>query len=284
MNKGKNQIKSFKIGDTFGNLVVIEECQNNQVKCLCKLTNKIMQIDINSLKNKKQSPASKKSRLAEIGENFQQLTVINNAHKRGKYGEILIQVKCTCGTEKYIKNLDFVNKNIASCGCLKKLRVKQAKVTHGLYKSKEYRTWLRIKTICFNENNPSFKQHGAVGIEMYSQWIDCFQTFYDDMGPCPKDAIIGRIDPSKGFFPHNCCWLSRQEYKRINTLVKCGINPKLLIQPKITRLAHSKDAISKSVIAAIRKEHASGESNISVLSQKYGIPSNGILDILIYEF
>lgn len=258
--------------------------RREKVKCFCTRTNAVIEIDkVDLKKDKQERTVTRKARIAEIGEQFQQLTVINNETKRGKYGEILIKVKCNCGNEKYLKNLDFINGNVASCGCLQKKRVKQARMTHGLYKSKEYRVWLRLKTICFNENNLSFKQHSASGIEMYSQWVNCFQTFYDDMGPCPKNAIIARVDPLKGFFPYNCCWLSRQEYRRINTLVKCGINPKLLIQSKIARLPHSKDTISKNVIAAIRKEHANGESNISYMSQKYGISSNEILSILIYD-
>jgi hypothetical protein len=285
MNKGKNKKQIFRVGDTFDNFIVVEECRTNQIKCLCKLTGQVIEIDAENLTDEKQKRIlPKKSRIAELNEQSQQLTVTSNEIKHGKYGEILIRVRCSCGTHKYVKNFDFVSGNIASCGCLKRLRVQEAKITHGLYKSKEYKTWLRLKTICFNENNPSFKQYGGVGIKMYVQWIDSFQTFYDDMGPCSKDAVIARIDPSKGFFPYNCCWLSRSEYRRVKTLIKCGINPKLLIQPKITRLAaHSNDAIPKGIVAAIRKEHASGESNITVLSQKYNITTNEVVSILIYD-
>lgn len=283
MNKVKNKKQNLKIGDRFGSLVVVEERIADQIKCFCTEKKEIVTVEVENLINKeKKSSRQKKVRIADMYEQYQQLTVTDNKVKRGKYGQILIQVRCSCGTQKYVKNFDFVNQKIASCGCLKKIRVREAKTTHGLYKSKEYKTWLRLKTICLNENDPSYERYGGIGIEMYPPWVYSFQNFFDDMGPCPEESIITRIDPSKGFFPYNCCWLSRSESKKIQILIECGANPKLF-QSKIKSPTSSEKTPSKDKIIAIRKEHAKGESNLSILAKKYNITINEVISILMYS-
>jgi hypothetical protein len=288
MNRGKTKKAEFRVGEVFDNLIVVDNCsKEDKVKCFCRLTTTTIEIDKSDLLIRKAKVVSvTRARIAEIGEQSGKLTVIGNETRYGKGKQLLVKVQCDCGNVKHVRNLDFIYGKSKSCGCLQKIQSKNFNAKHGLYKTKEYQTWLRIKTACFNENNRSFKQYGGAGIKMYPAWIDSFQTFYDDVGPCPKhlkNPTITRIDTSDGFFPHNCCWLSREEYIRLITLVKCGINPKLLLQPRTVRLPKEIDAISKNIIAAIRKEHTSGESNISILSQKYGVSSNEILKILIFD-
>lgn len=281
MTKIKNKKLNLKIGDRFGNLVILEENIANQIKCFCTEKKEIITVEVESLITKAKKSSRQKVRIADMYEQYERLTVTNNKVKRGKYGQILIQVRCSCGTQKYVKNFDFVNQRIASCGCLKKVRVSEARTTHGLYKSKEYKTWLRLKTICLNENDPSFERYGGIGIDMCPQWIESFQKFYDDMGPCPENSIITRIDPSKGFFPYNCCWLSRSESKKIQVLIECGANPELF-KSKIKTPTNSKKATSQDKATAIRKEHAKRECNLSVIAKKYNITTSEVMNILLF--
>ncbi|BAZ18338.1 hypothetical protein NIES4071_102230 (plasmid) [Calothrix sp. NIES-4071] len=289
MSKVKKEKQFFKIGKSFGDLIVINEPSEDEtkVKCVCKKTFKVVDVDKEDLKVSnlaKKKGNTRKANVPEVGRKINLLTVISSEIKRDNNSEILIKVRCECGNEKYVRSRNLVSGSTTSCGCVQKARVKENRVIHGLYKSKEYKTWQRLKTICFNENNASYKQNKEAGIEMYPEWVNSFQLFYDQMGPAPKGSVIARIDPTKGFFPNNCCWVTREESKNMNNLLKCGINPKILIQPKAQKsIVKSKNTISKNVIAAIRKEHAKGESNISILSQKYGIIPNEILSILIYE-
>lgn len=280
LQKNKNNIK---IGNRFGSFVVLEENVTDKVKCFCTEKNEIVIVNIESLIEKDKKSSRQRVRIADLNEQYQRLTVTNNEVKRGKYGQILIQVRCSCGTQKYVKNFDFVSRKIASCGCLKKVKVREARTTHGLYKSKEYKIWLRLKTICLNKNDPSFEKYGGIGIDMCVEWIESFQNFYNDMGACPEDSIITRIDPSKGFFPYNCCWLSRSEANKIQILIECGANPELF-QSKLKVAEEKKDILSKQTTAKIREEHTKGESNLSVLSKKYEVPINEIVSILIYNY
>lgn len=279
MNKLHNK-KNIKIGDRFGSFVVLEESFTDKTKCFCTEKNEIVAVNVEKLAEKRKKNSRQKVRIADLNEQYQRLTVTDNEVKRGKYGQILIQVRCSCGTQKYVKNFDFVNQRIASCGCLKKVRVREAKVTHGLYKSREYRTWLRLKTICLNQNDPSYERYGGIGIEMCLKWANSFQSFYSDMGTCPEKAIITRIDPSKGFFPYNCCWLSRSEAKKIQVLIECGANPDSF-KSNLKTAKDEQSVLSKQTISAIREEHSKGESNLSILSKKYNVPINKIVNLLI---
>ncbi|BDA76052.1 hypothetical protein CAL7716_102180 (plasmid) [Calothrix sp. PCC 7716] len=286
MSKVKNK-PIFKVGKVFGDFIVIEEPseEDAHVKCICRNDFKIIDIEKNKLvidtNLNKSSNIRRKADVPEVGKKINKLTVISDEIIRDHNSEILIKVRCDCGNEKYVRSRNLTSRSTTSCGCVQKARVKEIKVTHGLYKSKEYKTWQRIKNICFNGNNAKNKDESMT---MYPEWVNCFQSFYDHMGSCPENCIIARIDSSKGFFPNNCCWVTREEFKKMNSLIKCGINPKILVQPQTQKtILKSKNKISKSAIAAIRKEHGKGESNISVLSQKYGITPSEIVNILIYE-
>lgn len=287
MNNLKNNKKDLKAGSKFGDLVVLEKGINNLFKCYSISKKEIVTVSINDLSEEnKKTPRRKKQRIADINEQYQRLTVTDNKIKKGQYGQILIQVRCSCGTQKYVKNYDFVTRKIASCGCIKKIKIREATKTHGLYKSKEYQTWLRIKTICLNENDPSYERYGAIGIKIDPKWIDSFQTFYKDMGPCPEDSIITRIDPEKGFFSYNCCWLSRSESKKIQILIECGANPEFLM-PSKPLLAKNYSSflsnLSKEKIKAIRTYHAKGESNLSVIAKEFEVSVDEIVGVLVYS-
>ncbi|NJN07529.1 MAG: hypothetical protein HC815_05880 [Richelia sp. RM1_1_1] len=281
----KNQHNLFKVGDIFGSFVVLEDFGNQKVKCFSQLSQEIVDIKKSELESltKIEVEQSKKPqtklRIADLNEQYQLLTVVDNRIEYNKYGQKLIKVRCSCGTQKSVKNYDFVSRKIASCGCLQKNKVSNAKTTHGLYKSKEYKLWLRLKTICLNKNDPSFKTYGGSGIDIYPNWVNSFQSFYEDMGACPEDAVLTRIDPDKGFSPCNCCWLSRPEAKRIEILIQCGVDPKLLIQPK--KSFPSQKDLPKETIAAIRSSHAKGESNLSKIGKDFNLSAAEVINVLI---
>lgn len=84
-------------------------------------------------------------------------------------------------------------------------------------KTKEYRTWLRIKEKCYKDNHVSYQKYGGEGIEF--EYKDSFIDFLSEVGRCPsqdRSWSIERIDPRLGYIKGNMVWLetNKQAYNR----------------------------------------------------------------------
>ena len=79
---------------------------------------------------------------------------------------------------------------------------------------KEYKVWSGMKSRCLNPRNPSYKDYGQRGITICERWLEKpngFLNFLADMGKCPKDRSLDRIDNNKGYFPENCRWATKKQ-------------------------------------------------------------------------
>lgn len=71
---------------------------------------------------------------------------------------------------------------------------------------REYRIWKAMRSRC---NAPCYKDQSyqIKGIKVCKRW-DSFDNFIFDMGECPKNYSIDRINNDSDYTPDNCRWAS----------------------------------------------------------------------------
>ena len=118
---------------------------------------------------------------------------------------------CTCGTKKGVRSSNLLNGSSTGCGCV---RDKEA-VTHGMTKTKEYRTWSSIKSRCYNTKGKYYHHYGGRGIKVCERWLESFENFYEDMGERPSNShSIERLDVNEDYSPDNCVWITSEKQLR----------------------------------------------------------------------
>jgi len=67
---------------------------------------------------------------------------------------------------------------------------------------------------CLNPKKEGFANYGGRGIIVCERWQESFADFLADMGECPPDLFIDRVDNDKGYFKSNCRWTDRTTNNR----------------------------------------------------------------------
>ena len=104
-------------------------------------------------------------------------------------------VECVCGNIKSVDRANWLGLKIRSCGC------------HGKFQAtkRTRRAWTLMRYRCNTSTSPDFKHYGGRGIKITHLWDD-FLVFFSDMGNCPDNKTIERLDVNKSYNSDNCIW------------------------------------------------------------------------------
>lgn len=111
-----------------------------------------------------------------IGKKFGLLRVVRRVLWKGK--PTIWYCTCDCGNEAVVHAGNLVKGHTKSCGCLQSEITKTRSTTHGLRKHPLYGIWKGIHERCYKEYSNSYKNYGAKGVTVCSQWFD-FKTFFN---------------------------------------------------------------------------------------------------------
>jgi hypothetical protein len=107
-------------------------------------------------------------------------------------------------------------------------------IRHGNRKPKsttrEYRSWCGMIQRCYKSYSPMYANYGGRGISVCEQWRSSFTQFLEDMGKCPEDCSIDRIDFNGNYEPSNCRWANNtvQNQNRRTTI----LNEKMILSAR----------------------------------------------------
>lgn len=146
------------------------------------------------------------------GQKIKMFTVLELSNEKDKNGRKKWKCQCECGNIRYILAQDLMRENgQKSCGCTSIQRIKDARTTHGMSKTRLYDIWDAMKGRCKNPKRTNFHDYGGRGIKVCDEWCE-FENFMEWAlkNGYTDDLSIDRIDFNGNYEPTNCQWVTQK--------------------------------------------------------------------------
>ncbi len=79
-----------------------------------------------------------------------------------------------------------------------------------------YRTWVAMRSRCYDKSHRLYNRYGGRGITVCLWWHN-FENFLADMGERPPDHQLHRWDNNGNYQPSNCSWISSTRHHNIHS-------------------------------------------------------------------
>jgi hypothetical protein len=143
--------------------------------------------------------------------------------------------KCDCGQKCEATLSNVMHGSTISCGCFNKEKA----IKHGFTEKDSvnknlYYIWHNMQKRCYNESSKYYKDYGGRGIRITKAWRGK-EGIYNFINWAKETDYksgleIDRVNNDKGYFPKNCCWVTRRvnvNNRRNTVKVKHPITGKL---------------------------------------------------------
>lgn len=137
--------------------------------------------------------------------------ILISPHKlpTGRRGYLFL---CDCGKLVLKSHMILIRKTggVEGCGCSKGAGYK-----HGLTGKRIYKLWKKMRARCQSTTCHDYKDYGARGIKVCSEWENPVVFYNWAMSNGYEDHLsIERVDVNGNYCPENCCWIPMSEQSK----------------------------------------------------------------------
>lgn len=218
-----NRTREDFLGKRFSYLTVIGEPEPGDrrqhwlCRCDCGTVKRVMAANLKSGSTKSCGCYSKDCCVIQMnaGDRYGELTIVGPAqtppHKSGRWW----LCKCDCGETFVAHGVDLRNGKTISCPECGFKRSHEKHKSHGMSKTRLYKTWKGIKDRCNNQRECTNAYYHAKGITYCPEW-ERFEPFMEwALANGYNDSLeIDRIDFNGNYEPSNCRWVTKAQQNR----------------------------------------------------------------------
>lgn len=143
-----------------------------------------------------------------IGNIYGRLMIIKELPDVKNYRRVLC--KCECGNLKEVSLPLLKNRDIKSCGCLRR----ELNFKHNLTNHPLYVIWAGMKARCENKSHFGYPYYGKRGICVCEDWHEFIKFYQWAILTYRKGLEIDRINVNGNYEPSNCRWVTKKENAR----------------------------------------------------------------------